>query len=255
MGKKLRIAIFVLVALVLGTLMLLFLQPPQVKQPVYRGKPLGLWLDFGQPTTARVMADVGTNAIPWLLHEASAHELGLVSMLKIALRNSLRMNFVTASEHQDRAKRGLIGLGNAGGLAVSQGLSNSDKWIRFGCVGQWEVGQKFPDSYVPDLLKCLDDTEPMVRGRAANAIGMVHQQPEKAVPALIKLLDDPNQNVRCMAALGLSLYNSDAKAAVPALLEHLSNCTPGFVFFATNALKAIGPVTAASTNTNSSAAK
>jgi len=125
-------------------------------------------------------------------------------------------------------------------------LTNADKWVRFGCIGQWEVGKRYPELYIPPLLGCLNDPEPMVRARAANAAGLMdHQHPEKVVPALIKALDDADRDVRSMAALGLSLYGPDAKSAVPALLQHLSNSTPDFQFFASNALRAIGPVTVA----------
>jgi HEAT repeat protein len=70
---------------------------------------------------------------------------------------------------------------------------------------------------------------------------MIRQQPEKAVPALIELLQDPDDWVRSMAALGLSCYREQAKSAVPALLQTLTNCSSGFRFFGTNALKAIEP--------------
>jgi hypothetical protein len=255
MGKKSRMIVLALIALVLGTFTLLFLQPPQVKEPVYRGKPLGSWLDFGQPTADKIMPEVGTNAIPWLLHEASAHETGLVTVLKRLFRSVLRMYFATASERQDRAKRGFYGLGSAGGLAVTQGLTNSNPWIRFGCVGQWEIGKAYAGQYIPNLIDRLKDPDRNVRARAANALGLMGQQEEKIVPALIQSLDDQDQNVRCMAALGLSCIGKKAKAAVPSLRSHLSNCTPDFEFWATNALKAIGPVASASANTNSSSAK
>ncbi|HZV35340.1 MAG TPA: HEAT repeat domain-containing protein [Verrucomicrobiae bacterium] len=235
-------ALFVALAVGMGVVVLLLLQPSSVREPVYRGKPLGEWLDAPAVTGELFPSEIGTNAIPWLLHEASAHEIGLVSIAKEWLRQRFQLKLVTASQHQARAKRGFSGLGAAGGVAVAQGLTNSDKWIRFGCVGQWEVGKHYPDLYIPNLIDRLKDPNADVRARAANALGLMdHQQNEKIIPALIKALDDPNDNVRCMAAVGLGCIGKDANSAVPVLLKHLSNASPSFQYWITNSLKSLGP--------------
>lgn len=260
MGKRKRILLIVVVTVFLGWLSWVVWQPPKVNEPIYRGKPYsywfmqeeqrieqanGAWITGGVPPYMEATRMLGTNAIPWLLNEASAHDPMPKQILYGLLRwqSVIKIHLMMASDHERRAKWGLSCLGTNAGRALAQGLTNSDKWIRHGCVGQWEVGQKYPEIYVPALIDRLNDPEPIVRARAANAVGMIHQQPEKAVPMLIKLLDDKDQWVRCMAALGLSCYGKDAQAALPVLTKHLTNADPGFEFFATNALKAIGPVT------------
>ncbi len=253
MGTRRRIGLITMLAVVLAVLAGLVWPTPRKEEPIYQGKPLSKWLDesgsnswSASAPAAEAMQRLGTNAIPWLLREAAAHDSAPKALMLEALKRQpvFKFHFVTASDHELRARRGFTALGAAGIIAVAQGLTNSDKWIRHGCVGQWEVGKMYPDIYVPPLLGRLHDEEAMVRARAANALGMVRKNPEKVVPALVKTLDDPDEWVRCMAALGLSCYGGEAAAALPALTQHLSNCSPDFQYFATNALKAIGPAIA-----------
>ncbi|HWY77974.1 MAG TPA: HEAT repeat domain-containing protein [Verrucomicrobiae bacterium] len=241
-----------MLAVILGVLILQTWDRRRAKEPIYKGKPLSQWLTVsgGQQSVvsggiSEVMQGVGTNAIPWLLHEASAHDPWPKTLfINVVRRQSLmKIPFVTASDRELRARLGLTALGPAGGLAVAQGLTNSDKWTRYGSVGQWEVGKMYPEIYLPALLDRLQDREPMIRARAANALGMVGLEPEKVVPALTKALDDPDEWVRNMAALGLSCYGPKAKSAMPALLKHLSNSNPDFQYFATNALRNMAPAT------------
>jgi hypothetical protein len=252
MGRKRRSILIATLAVILGGLIWEALQERRESEPVYKGKPLSQWLDgsgnqrsISSTGVSEVMQGVGTNAIPWLLHEASAHDSWpKILMIKLLRRQSLlRVHFVSAADRELRARRGLTALGPSGGLAVAQGLTNSNRWIRHGCVGQWEVGRMYPELYLPPLLDRLQDREAMVRARAANALGMVGLEPEKVVPALTKALDDPDEWVRNMAALGLSCYGPKAKSAMPALLKHLSNSNPDFQYFATNALRNMVPAT------------
>jgi len=259
MGNVRRTWVIAVVVAVLGWMTWLVWLPRPEQEPVYQGKPLGRWLEevdqqqwsLSAPAT-EAMEHVGTNAVPWLLGEASAHDPWPQQLIVAALQKQhlVQLRFVTPSDHELKARRGFTALGLAGGMAVAQGLTNSDKWIRHGCVGQWEVGKLYPSLYLPPLLERLQDEEAMVRARAANALGMLNQEPEKVVPALIKALDDPDHWVRCMAALGLSLYGKQAKSAAPALMKRLPNPSPDFQFFATNALKAIGPTTVPAAGAN-----
>ncbi len=122
---------------------------------------------------------------------------------------------------------------------MAEGLTNSDKWIRLGCVGQWELGGAQPEIIFQPLFRTLHDPEPMVRARAANALGMLGQRPDLVVPELTGLLSDKNDWVRSMAALGLSCFGDKARAARPVLTEMLPGASGQFEFFATNALRAM----------------
>jgi hypothetical protein len=215
--------------------------------PIFQGKRLSQWLDDVNPHTQKLspsavfaLQQLGTNAVPRLLVEASADSFRPTDIL-IDLLRRLGVQGQTGSDHQARALRGFAALGEAGARAVAQGLTNSNWMIRHGCVGQWGLARDYPAILFEPLLDRLKDPEARVRARAANAIGMIAQQPEEAVPALVELLRDSDDWVRCMAALGLSCYREQAKPAVPTLLQSLTNCTDAFRFFGTNALKSIDP--------------
>jgi hypothetical protein len=226
----------------------------KVADPIYAGKRLSQWikeLNSPVPGASAAATDavkaIGTSAIPQLLIEASAHDSApkAIANALIEKQSFFKLHIVSASDHQSRALRGLCALGTNGASAVAQGLTNSDKWIRHGCVGQWEMCTYYPDIVFDPLFSRLKDSEPIVRARTANALGMLHQQPERVVPVLIELLRDRDDWVRCMAALGLNLYGDAAKPAVPALLQSLTNSGSAFRSFATDALKRLDPQAAA----------
>lgn len=227
----------------------------KVADPGYEGKPLSQWikeLDSPVPgasaSATEAIRAIGTNAVPRLLIEASVNDSAPKAIATALMERQSFLKFphlVSDSDHQKRALRGLCALGTNGAMAVAQGLTNSDKWIRHGCVGQWDMCTYYPTIVFDPLLDRLRDPEPIVRARAANALGMLHQQPERAVPALIELLRDRDDWVRCMAALGLDLYGESAKPAAPALLMSLTNCSSTFRSFAAPLLKKLDPQTAA----------
>ena len=253
MGKWSRIVVGFLLIAVLGGSAWVMLHPRE-KTPVWQGKPLSKWLDEFDPKTGRLSApaaeavrQIGTNGVPWLLQEA-ATDTPIFKRLGMELLQRQRfINFHLAPlpDHQAIAQRGFRALGPVGIQAVADGLTNADARIRHGCVGQWELGKDYPEILFTPLFNCLKDPAPMVRARAANALGMLGQQPDTVVPALTALLSDKDDWVRNMAALGLSLYGPRAKPAAPELLKLLAKPSPDFQFFGTNALKAIDPAAAA----------
>lgn len=218
--------------------------------PIYDGKRASEWireLDSPSPGVSASANDaikaIGTNAVPQLLIEASSHDSApkAIAIALIKKQSLLKLHIVSDSDHQSRALRGLCALGTNGALAVAQGLTNSHKWIRHGCVGQWDMCTYYPEIVFEPLFDRLRDPEPSIRARAANALGMLHQQPERVVPVLIALLRDHDEWVRCMAALGLDLYGEQAKPAVPALLASLTNCSSTFRTFAAPAVQRLDP--------------
>jgi hypothetical protein len=250
MTKRVRITLLVLVLVIAGFTAWELWRGSKIPDPVCQGRRLSQWLDDIDPHTQKLspsaalaIQQLGTNAVPRLLIEASSDSFHPGDILIELLRRQrwLRVHSQTGSDHQARALRGFSALGETGARGLAQGLTNSNWVVRHGCIGQWEFAKDYPAICLEPLLDRLRDPEPKVRARAANAIGMIRQQPEKAVPALIGLLQDPDDWVRSMAALGLSCYREQAKSAVPALLQTLTNCSSGFRFFGTNALKAIEP--------------
>ncbi len=250
MTKRVRITLLVLVLVIASFTAWELWRGSKIPDPVFQGRRLSQWLDDVDPHTQKLspsalvaLKQLGTNAVPRLLIEASGDSFHPGDILNELLRKQswLRVHGQTGSDHQARALRGFSALGETGARGLAQGLTNSNWIVRHGCIGQWELANDYPAILFAPMLARLKDPEPKVRARAANAIGMIRQQPEKAVPGLMELLDDSDDWVRCMAALGLSCYREQAKPSVPLLLQTLSNCNSGFRFFGTNALKAIEP--------------
>jgi hypothetical protein len=219
--------------------------------PTYAGKPLSAWLkdlnSSGPGSSAsavHAIQQLGTNAVPRLWAEAAADHESLPKALAALVLNRQRVfkvHVVTGSDHQNIALRAFRALGTNGAVAVAQGLTNSNRWIRHGCVGQWELCNDYPEIIFEPLFARLKDPEPAVRARAANALGMVHMKSPRVVPVLVKMLEDKDEWARCMAAVGLDLYGPIATSAVPALLLSLTNSSADFRSFATNAIKKLEP--------------
>ena len=70
---------------------------------------------------------------------------------------------------------------------------------------------------LPSLTMALDDSNPEVRGWAAQDIGDIGSAAGPAVPKLIMLLSDKGEGVRNSACLGLTFIGPAAKSALPVL--------------------------------------
>jgi len=95
---------------------------------------------------------------------------------------------------------------------------DADPHVR--AAAAWALGQlgSGHEPAIDALLKALDDPKPVVRQRAAQALGMDLKAP-RAVEPLCRLLKDKDLWVRCYAAGGLKFINDPR--AVPALIEAL----------------------------------
>jgi len=254
-----RFVVLALTVALVGFGLWYFLVQEKAANPIYEGKRLSQWIkELDSPvlgtsaSATEAIKAIGIDAIPQLLIEASAHDSApkAIAIVLIQKQSFLKFHIVSGSDHQSRALRGLCALGTNGAIAVAQGLTNSHTWIRHGCVGQWDMCTYYPKIVFDPLFDRLRDPEPIIRARAANALGMLHQQPERVVPVLIALLRDRDDWVRCMAALGLDLYGEPAKPAVPALLVSLTNCSSTFRSFAAPAVKKLDPQAATEAGIN-----
>jgi len=82
-----------------------------------------------------------------------------------------------------------------------------------------------PDiSYLPALIRALNDTNEFVREDMALALSKYGPAAESAVPALVKSLDDASARVRMTAATALSIIDGSQNAAViPVLKDVITN--------------------------------
>ena len=96
------------------------------------------------------------------------------------------------------------------------GLRHQDKEHRARCV--CEIA-KSGSLAIPELILLLRDADWRVRYRAAEALGMIHD--EGAVPDLITACSDEKDHVRYMAAKALGFIRSPK--AVPVLIQLLTD--------------------------------
>jgi HEAT repeat protein len=74
---------------------------------------------------------------------------------------------------------------------------------------------------VDELIKYLDDPNPIVRLRTTRVLARIGPDASLAVPALRRLLKDPDPTVRLAAARALGQIGPNAAEAVPDLIEVL----------------------------------
>jgi HEAT repeat protein len=78
---------------------------------------------------------------------------------------------------------------------------------------------------IPALLQSLDDWEPSVRIRAAEALGNMPRLPVLAMPVLIEAMDDTELSVRFQAGGCLAQFGPAASNAIPVLRTNFSSFT------------------------------
>jgi HEAT repeat protein len=89
------------------------------------------------------------------------------------------------------------------------------RWRAAYALGQMKAAAK---TVVPALITALlEDPHVDVRRRAADALGNIGTAAKTAVPALITALEDPHVDVRRRAAEALGNMGTEAKTAIPAL--------------------------------------
>jgi HEAT repeat protein len=94
---------------------------------------------------------------------------------------------------------------------------------------------------VPRIMNLLDDSNPMIRMKASQALGQIGPQALAAVPALIRSLKDPSAQVRCNAAWALGCVGSGTQV-IPPLIEALDDDDPEVRRYSAFALSLLGPL-------------
>lgn len=96
-------------------------------------------------------------------------------------------------------------------------------------VPQWGLPETAADALarigptaVPALMKALQDADPKVRTRAAQAFARMGPEASDAVPALTRALADKDPDVRRYAARALGQIGPAAETAIPALVMAMS---------------------------------
>jgi hypothetical protein len=232
MGKWRRILLASLLGVaVIGLLILL--AHPNDTEPVYLGKPLGVWIADSHATNNPQSRDaafvavraMGTHAIPSLLRVLRAQDSPFKLML-VALaqkQHIIPIHYSQPSLNYDLATVALFELGPKAKSAVPELLriyeENPSPKIRYDIPGV--LGSIGPDAKaaIPLLLRNAASTSPVVRDCAVEALGGIHAEPDLVVPVLVKALQDPAPTIQRKAIAALGKYGPQAKGAFPALLE------------------------------------
>lgn len=131
----------------------------------------------------------------------------------------------------------LHALGNSGILALAKAVKDGNTNLKLNAemaledfgMGLWRIGPSGSvhpvdiSPALPTLLVALNDSNSIVRGRAALDIGIIGPTAAVAVPKLIALLKSPNEGDRIDACFGLKGIGTAAKSALPALRDALSD--------------------------------
>jgi hypothetical protein len=256
MRKWVYIALAVLLVILAGVIAW---QGLRLREPVYQGKRLSVWL--AQQGTNHFMAtrdsemdkqgqtairQIGTNALPMLIKRLRARDTRLKQvMMTWAQRQKLvHFKFKTANRRHLEAEAGYEALGPLASAQVPSLIDvfSNDPSPEVRYITANVLGYIGPDARAagPALLAATKDTDPMVRNNSLCALSRVLHDPQLTIPVLIAALDDTESIVRENAAIGLGRCGQQAKAGVPALVRTLAINNA-----AADALKQIDPEAAA----------
>jgi len=219
MRKRVQIALAVFLVVVVAGIAW---QVLRLREPVYQGKPLSVWLqsyspDGDSPEVDDAVHTMGTNALPALLGMLQAKD----SKLKLALA-ALGFRYTPAETQHLRAQKGLSALGADASNAVPALIeiyqqNTSPTASRAAANALVEIGPA-AEQAIPALMKSAASTNSDVRAFALYTLGRLALESKLVVPVLIKGLHDPDREVRFNAAFGLealAFMGGDAKPAVP----------------------------------------
>lgn len=238
---------------------------PQPKEPSYKGKTLGQWLDrfdydsnFVDGQGRRLPAweedvaalrAIGTNALPSLIHELKKRGSRLKTFLLrrarswyggIPVANRRTINFFKTDFDRKRdAAEVLSVLREQAAPAVPELISmlesSDDGAAQLAADTVGRIGPPAAAA-VPALIEKLKQRKPF----AFSAISGLGRAAEQAVPDLIPFLSDSNVNYRVNAASALIGIGPSAAEALPALLASLDDTNDLVRLNALSAIASLG---------------
>ena len=124
--RKARVTIFVFVVILLITVVALFFL--RTSEPSYAGVSLGVWCEKihdshkNQAEAIKAVHNIGSNAVPWLLHEMRSSErtLGSRANALLARQSIVKWRFEKPSTSWSRAMCGFVALGGEGRKAIPE---------------------------------------------------------------------------------------------------------------------------------------
>lgn len=228
--------------------------------------PLPPYEDGKAREAVHAVRQIGTNALPFLLRQIQTRESLLrsfgvwlkkkQSLLPLSTRTDYQVRFdaclaiialgptaepavpeLTRLLHVPELAADVGGIlrffGSKGYLALSTGLTNSNRTVRyFSAVNLVMVEAKLPRNAtneavlnyrreanvaIPNLIRALDDPDPKVLHAVITALGYIRQEPEHVVPALQKFLTDTENRAewckspRYAAKAAIKMFESEGR--------------------------------------------
>jgi HEAT repeat protein len=245
MGKKRLILLAVLLLVGAGGIAWLALRPTELREPVYQGKRLSVWLAERRASTNPASASVlgaenalrasGKNALPFLTTMASSKELPIKSGINHLLRPVFHITNSSAEERRTLAMDGFHFLRKDARSAIpalikplNDGESAEAVAFILADIGPNGLGA---------LTNALSNSDARVRASVVIGLGRfakpfygdpvspteLDSLAKIIVPVLINSLRDPDANVRSFAAMSLGWFAREPATVVPALTSLLSD--------------------------------
>jgi len=196
------------------------------------------------------LRQIGTNSLPQLVAMLKSRDsplrLRIAAILNTLFPHTLKIH--SEEERRNLACKGFQALGASAAPAVPE-LANlltnpptaADAAFCLAVIGQggvpvlWDgltnrepvvrsraalaLGVVVPKAVIaiPRLLEALGDKERVVRSCAADSLGMIHSEPDIVIPALVVRLSDPEPIVRRAAVHAIEKFGVEASTAIPAI--------------------------------------
>jgi HEAT repeat protein len=187
---------------------------------LYRGQSLKAWsiqAYHGNSNAMATLKDLGTNAIPELIHLLKTRDSFLrrqtwaqLPKFPRRLRRTIAQSYPPpqAEAVREAAAHALGRLGleaRAAIPALSRALRDPQGRVR------WEAANALSSmgkESMTVLVEALNEKDSKVRQAAAHGLGQIGPEAVAAVPALAKGLEDPDQSVRNSAAYSLTVMGT-----------------------------------------------
>ena len=224
----------------------------RLREPVYQGKGLSVWLEILDKQMVRgtdgygpksyderdwqAVRQIGTNALPVLIERLQAQDTRL-KQLMMRWAKELKLvsfHFKPADQRRREAGWGYKALGPLASahVPILSHFLTSDPSPEVRQVAAWALAYIEPDARLatPALFRAMKDTDDFVRCNALSALCVMRPDGGLMIPVLVAGLGDSAECVRMTAAHALGEYGPEARAAVPALLRtQLTNLPARFV--------------------------
>ena len=221
-----RIAmLLVLAALAAG---ILLCWPREPKEPAFEGRRLGYWIRAAlasvgsreEEQAERAVKAVGTNALPYLLHQFTKPRSRWQSLFNqgaVKLDLPLRDAFETEDERISAAVMGLTCLGPDAAAALPALASQLGDQRRGVCAALLMGG--CGDKALPFLRTALGSTNPVIVSAAMEGLRTLGQESEAALQLQQELLGHANGDVRISAIIALRSTSLHPDRTIPGLVQ------------------------------------